>query len=175
MFLPGIVLTGITFPGVMAHELAHELMCRATKTKVLDVCYYRWGNPAGYVLHEKPANVWKSLLISLVPFVFNSTTGFLLGMASAALYRSAGHLDFFSISLFYLGVSFAFHAFPSLQDVKAIDDELWKKETSLVAKLVCAPVVFIFGVNAVLNFVVVNMIFGLAVGGILPALLLGVR
>ena len=175
MILPGVVLTGITFPGVMVHELAHELMCRVTRTKVLDVCYYRFGNPAGYVLSEKPSNVWKSLLISFVPFLLNSVAGFLLGLASAAVYRTHGRIDVISTMLFYLGVSLAFHAFPSLQDAKAIDDELWKPQTSLVAKILCAPIVFLFAVKAVLDFVLLDMIWGLAVGGVLPFLWLGVR
>ena len=174
MILPSFVLAGITFPGVMVHELAHELMCRATKTKVLEVCYFRLGNPAGYVLSEKASSVWKSLLISFVPFVFNSVAGFLIGLASATVYRMEGHFGVVATILFYLGMSLAFHAFPSLQDAKVIDDELWRRETSLFAKIICAPVVFVFAVKAVVDNMLVDMIWGIAIGGILPFLWLGI-
>jgi hypothetical protein len=175
MILPGVVLSGITFPGVMVHEFAHELMCHLTGTRVLKVCYFRLGDSSGYVLSEKPSNIWKSFLISFVPFIFNSGTGFLSGLASAAFYREAGRFDFVSATLFYLGVALAFHAFPSLQDAKVIDDELWKKETGLVAKFICAPVVLLFALKAIVDLVLLDMIWGLTLGGIFPFLYLGIR
>jgi hypothetical protein len=175
MILPGIVLTGITFPGVVVHEFAHALMCRVTQTKIKKVCYFRLGNPSGYVVSEKPSNIWKSLIISFIPFIFNSASGFIFGAASAAAYKAEGHFGVISMVLFYLGISLAFHAFPSLQDAKAIDDDLGKKETSILAKIVCAPIVFIFALKAVLNFTIIDMIWGLCVGGILPFVWLGIK
>jgi len=49
-FIPGPVIAALTFPGVIVHEMAHQLFCRLFRVAVLDVCYFRFGNPAGYVI-----------------------------------------------------------------------------------------------------------------------------
>ncbi len=68
-FIPGQLISIITFPGVIVHEYAHQLFCKITKTVVLDVCYFRVGNPAGYVVHENPRKLSSHLLIDIGPFL----------------------------------------------------------------------------------------------------------
>ena len=51
--IPGIIITWLTFPGVMVHEFAHKLFCRWTKTEVMEVCYFRFGNPVGLLLRVR--------------------------------------------------------------------------------------------------------------------------
>jgi hypothetical protein len=50
-FIPGPVIAAITFPGVILHETAHLFFCKLFKLQVYNVCYFRFGNPAGFVLH----------------------------------------------------------------------------------------------------------------------------
>ena len=57
MIIPGFLISLVTFPGVIVHELAHVVFCRLTKTPILSVCYFRLGNPAGYVIHERPSSI----------------------------------------------------------------------------------------------------------------------
>lgn len=45
-FIPGQLIAALTFPGVIVHEMAHQLFCRLFRVAVLDVCYFRFG-PAG--------------------------------------------------------------------------------------------------------------------------------
>jgi len=52
-FIPGPVIAFLTFPGVIVHEAAHLFFCKLFKLQVYDVCFLRFGNPAGYVIHEK--------------------------------------------------------------------------------------------------------------------------
>ena len=53
IIIPGWLIALVTFPGVIVHEAAHFLFCRLRRVAVFDVCYLRFGNPAGYVIHSK--------------------------------------------------------------------------------------------------------------------------
>src|SRR5882762_2787372 len=105
MFIPGILITFITFPGVIVHALAHQLFCRLYKVPVFQVVYFRMGNPAGYVLHEVPQSKLQSIMISIGPFLVNTLTGALVALPAAMpvfKFDNAGPLDYV---LIYLGVS----------------------------------------------------------------------
>jgi len=70
----------VTFPGVIVHELAHQFFCRLFKVPVFKVCYFRIGNPSGYVIHEPPSSAWTSLLIGIGPLFVNSVVGPLVAL-----------------------------------------------------------------------------------------------
>ena len=52
-FIPGFLIAIVTFPGVIVHEAAHLFFCRWFKLEVYDVCFFRVGNPSGYVITRK--------------------------------------------------------------------------------------------------------------------------
>src|SRR4051812_18048352 len=113
MFIPGFLISILTFPGVIVHELAHQLFCRWYKVPVFNVVYFQTGNPAGYVVHEKPSTKWQSIMISTGPFVLNTIIGAIIALPAALpvfTFHNGTLLDYF---LIYLGVSVAMHAFPS--------------------------------------------------------------
>jgi hypothetical protein len=84
MFLiPGPLIALATFPGVIVHELAHQLFCRWFRVPVLEVCYFRVDNPAGFVIHEPPAKSYHSLFISIGPFLINTILGALIAFPAA--------------------------------------------------------------------------------------------
>ena len=76
----GCLLSLLTFPGVIVHELGHLIFCRLFGVPVAKVCLFRFGNPAGYVLHAEPENAVQHLFISFGPFFANTV----LGAAAAA-------------------------------------------------------------------------------------------
>ena len=78
MLIPGWFISIVTFPGVIVHEAAHMLFCRLRRVAVLDVCFFRTGNPAGYVLHEPVADFNTQFLICVGPFIVNSLLCFLI-------------------------------------------------------------------------------------------------
>jgi hypothetical protein len=41
MFIPGFLISLVTFPGVIVHELAHVAFCKFTDTRVLNASPYR--------------------------------------------------------------------------------------------------------------------------------------
>ena len=113
MFIPGFLITLLTFPGVIVHELAHQLFCRYFKIPVFKVVYFQLGNPAGYVLHERASNKAQGILVSIGPFIVNTVVGALIALPAALpvfTFHTAGPLDYV---LIYLGVSIAMHAFPA--------------------------------------------------------------
>ena len=65
--IPGQLISLATFPGVIVHEAGHMLFCKLRHVAVLDVCFFRFGNPAGYVVHEPVNRFSTSLLITFGP------------------------------------------------------------------------------------------------------------
>lgn len=163
MFIPGFLITLATFPGVIVHELAHQLFCRLLKVPVYKVVYFQVQNPAGYVLHEAPANKWHSLLISIGPFFLNTVLGAIIALPAAlpiSEFNNAGPLDYV---LLYLGVSIAMHAFPSTGDAGAIWQTLKKEDVPLPVKIVAYPVVGLIWLGAIGSFFWLDLAYGAVV------------
>jgi hypothetical protein len=117
-FIPGPLIAALTFPGVVVHELAHQFFCRLFGVAIFDVCYFRFGNPAGYVIHEHPTKASQQIWIGVGPFLVNSVVGAIIAAPASiqVLQFEAGTpLDYV---LIWLGISIAMHAFPSTGDAK---------------------------------------------------------
>jgi hypothetical protein len=123
MFIPGELIALVTFPGVIIHEAAHMFFCKLGRVAVLDVCFYRWGNPAGYVIHETPQSFFSAFLISVGPLIVNSLLCILICFPAFVPLRIFGRSDLLSYFLLWLGVSIGMHAFPSTQDAKVLLQE----------------------------------------------------
>jgi len=169
MFIPGFLISIATFPGVIVHEIAHQFFCRLTGTAVLDVCYFRVGNPAGYVVHDRPSTPGKHLLISIAPFFLNSLVGALIAAPSAISSFTFGDVDLLDGLLIWLGVSIAMHSFPSTGDARSLWGALARETWWL--KVMIAPVVLVIFLGAILSFIWVDVLYGIAVAAFLPKLL----
>lgn len=171
-FLPGIVITVITFPGVIVHELAHQLFCRWCKVPVFKVVYFQFENPVGYVVHEIPSNKWHSILISIGPFILNTLLGALIAFPAALpvfTFNNAGFVDYL---LIYLGVSIAMHAFPSTGDANAIWKQINDKETSWWVKIFGYPIVGLIYLGSLGSFFWLDLLYGIGVAVGLPNLII---
>ncbi len=120
------IISGITFPGVIFHEFGHTLFCALTGVKVHKTCYFRFGNPAGYVIHERPQNFMQSFLIAGGPFI--SGTFFALLFFQIANLNAAGPWQ--KLLFIWLGASVAINCFPSNTDGKG----LWKDTNRYIRK-----------------------------------------
>jgi hypothetical protein len=170
-FVPGILITIATFPGVIVHELAHQLFCRWFKVPVFKVVYFRVGNPAGYVQHEVITNKWQSMVVSVGPFFVNTIMGALIAFPAAMpvfKFDNASPLDYV---LIYLGVSIAMHAFPSTGDAKAILNDLKEAETSILVKIVGYPVIGLIYVGSLGSFFWLDLLYGIGVAIGFPKLI----
>jgi len=172
MFIPGFVITLVTFPGVIVHELAHQLFCRWFKVPVFKVVYFQMGNPAGYVLHEAPKNKAQGILISIGPFIINTVVGALISLPAALpvfTFNTAGPLDYL---LIYLGVSIAMHAFPSRGDANVIWETMKEGSTPIWVKIIGYPVVGLIYLGALGSFFWLDLLYGVGVAVGLPNLLI---
>jgi hypothetical protein len=118
-----LLITLFTFPGVIVHEAAHMLFCRVRGVAVLDVCFLRFENPVGYVLHEPPKDLLSVFLISLAPFALNNVLCIFFCFPAMLHERLRNQLDPLSLFLIWLGVSIGTHALPSSQDASI----LWRE------------------------------------------------
>jgi len=171
-FIPGIIITIATFPGVIVHELAHQLFCRLYRVPVFKVVYFQTESPPGYVLHEKPQSKVQSVMISLGPFILNTIVGALISLPAALpvfKFNNAEPLDYL---LIYLGVSIAMHAFPSRGDGDAIWNAVKDKETPLWLRIIGYPLVGLIYLGSLGRFFWLDLLYGVGVAIGLPKLII---
>lgn len=120
MIVPGEFIALLTFPGVIIHEAAHMLFCRWARVPIFDVCFFRFGNPAGYVVHEPPKNFSLAFAISMGPFLVNSLLCIVFCFPAFVPVRIFERPDPISYFLLWLGLSIGMHAFPSTGDAKVL-------------------------------------------------------
>jgi Putative zincin peptidase len=171
MIIPGFLISLVTFPGVIVHELAHQLFCRWFKVPVFKVVYFQTSNPVGYVVHEIPSRKWQSIMISIGPFILNSIIGALVAFPAVlpvVKFNAGTPLDYL---LIYLGVSIAMHAFPSTGDANAIWRVIKDKETSWAVKIFGYPIVGLIYAGALGSFFWLDLIYGIAIAVGLPNLI----
>ncbi len=168
-------LTILTFPGVIVHELAHVLACLSTGTRVIKVRLFRLGNPAGYVMHEKPFGAWKTILIGTGPFFVNTVAGFLIAL-SASLLRDGGTSTAVAmhVVLIWLAISLAVHSFPSTGDARSIWGTVRDRTCPVPVKIAAVPVAGFIYLGALGSMFWLDLVYALAVTIGAP-LALGVR
>lgn len=126
MFIPGQFIALLTFPGVIVHELGHKLFCDIFKVKVHEAKYFRFGNPAGYVIHDIPDRFHKTFFIDVGPFIVNNIMAIII-FSLSTLFAFNDLLWAFFV---WLGVSIAMNSFPSSHDAKV----LWSESKKHLSK-----------------------------------------
>ena len=169
--IPGTLIALLTFPGVMVHEMAHQFFCRLFRVAVYDVCYFRIGNPAGYVIHEVPSAPYQSILISVGPFLFNSVLAALIGLPAVIPAWEFGGGTFFDGFLIWLAVSIGMHAFPSTGDAQSMWQGVWSRDTFFLTKLVTLPLVAIIYLGALGSMIWLDLLYGVGIVMLIPNLL----
>lgn len=172
MFIPGILISIATFPGVIVHEFAHLFFCRLRKVAVFDVCYFRFANPVGYVIHENTNNFYTTFLISMGPFFINTLLCLLICIPAyipISFFNVDHPLSYF---LMWLGVSIGMHAIPSNQDAKNLFDQakVKAKEKNVLA-IISFPIIGLIYLFNVLRFFWADFFYGIGIGVGLPSLL----
>ena len=168
-FIPGFLIALLTFPGVIVHEIAHRFFAELTGVQVYDVCYFRFGNPSGYVIHGKPKNLLQAFLISVGPLILN--TILCAAITIAAIYPwiiLESQIATLEYILLWLGISIGMHAFPSNHDIEAftevVNQNCGKGLMWRFAKLV----EIIFNVANALRFFWFDLFYAIGVAFIIP-------
>ncbi|RKR81600.1 putative zincin peptidase [Mucilaginibacter gracilis] len=173
-FIPGVLISLATFPGVIVHELAHQFFCWLFNVPVFKVVYFKTGNPAGYVLHEKVSNKFQHIMISIGPFIVNTVLGAIIAFPAALPIFKLNNATPIDFVLIYMGVSIAMHAFPSTGDAKSIWDGLKDEDTSIAAKIFGYPIVGLIYAGTLGRFFWLDALYGIAVAVGLPNLLISI-
>jgi hypothetical protein len=106
-----ILISYITFPGVIFNQFAHQIVCHLLSVKVVKIVYFdKTGD--GYIMYENPDGFLKVTAISLAPLIINSFLAFLFG----GFYYLTDSNELISLVILWLGVSFGFHAIPDGQE-----------------------------------------------------------
>jgi hypothetical protein len=164
-FIPGPVIAALTFPGVIVHEAGHLFFCRLFKLQVYDVCFFRFGNPAGYVIHERTDQFLPLFFVSMGPFFANTLLCMVFCTAAFLPVWELKVSDPLAYFFYWLGLSIGMHAFPSTADLS----NMWElaperaKQGNVLA-IISLPLV---GILYLLNFARMfwaDLGYGIAVG-----------
>jgi hypothetical protein len=171
-FIPGILISIFTFPGIIVHEFAHLFFCKLRNVAVFEVCYFQTKSPVGYVIHENTKNFYTTFLISMGPFFVNTILCLLICIPAYL------PINFFEIShplsylLMWLGVSIGMHAIPSNQDAKNLYEQAKEKvKEKNVLALISFPIIGLIYIFNILRFFWADLIYGVGIGVGIPSLL----
>jgi hypothetical protein len=169
--LIGWIVSIITFPGIIVHEIAHQFFCRIAKVAVLDVKYFQLANPAGYVLHEHPKKTYQHLLIGLGPLFINTTLGAAIAFPASILLNFGASNPIYVV-LMWLGISIAMHSFPSTGDAKSIWKAVMQPEVNIGYKVLTVPLVGLLYLGALGSVFWLDAIYGLTVATTIPYIIM---
>jgi hypothetical protein len=89
------------------------------------VCCFRFGNPAGYVIHERTDNFRALFFVSMGPFFLNTLLCMVFCTAAFLPVWELKVQDPLAYFFYWLGLSIGMHAFPSKDDLANI----WEMES----------------------------------------------
>ncbi len=173
MIIPGILISFVTFPGVIIHELAHQIFCYLCGLQVYEVKYFQFGNPCGYVVHETTDHPGKVFLTSMGPFFINTLIGLLIMLpVSIQFIAFDENGSILNLILVWLGFSILMHAFPSSGDASVMVKQILKnKNVGIIPKILAAPFILLVYIGAIGSVFWLDAIYAAAVAMLLPNLL----
>ena len=103
-------------------------MCRLLGLKVYEVKW--WGFTEAHVIYRKTDRVYKTVLLTLAPFLISNLVAFGIMLLIAASYSDP--LE--PLLFFWLAASLAFHSFPSIQDARNSFSHMSKSFSSMFSR-----------------------------------------
>lgn len=176
MFIPGQLVTLLTFPGVVMHEITHRFMCDVLGISVYDINYFSINNSrAGYVYHHKTDTVIQSLLIGFAPLLINSffCMLFTLPYSSSLSVTGDGISYYGSMLLWWVGMSMGINAFPSNQDVDNVLTTVEEQNIHIVIHQLCFLICGLMKFFNCLRFVFLDVVYAFVISFILPYFIFG--
>lgn len=179
-FVPGFVTSIITSPGIVVHELAHQLFCRWCRVPVYKVMYFQIKNPCGYVIHEATSKPMKNFLTAVGPFVVNTLLGIIMVIPAYIGFYSNDYGSLLGIFIFvinvglmWLGISILMHAFPSTGDAQALNASMLSNpEVPFIAKALVAPVIGLIYIGAFGSILWLDLIYAVVITYFSPRIFL---
>lgn len=173
IFVPGIYLAVVTFPGVIVHELAHQYFCWLCRVAIFEVKYFQMADPVGYIRHEPVCNPLHQLLIGIGPFIVNTSLGLFIAFSAAINTFILDQPNVLDVIQLYFGLSIAMHAFPSVTDAKVMWETIWHGEnTPIWLKVLTVPIVGLIYAGAIGSMFWMDLLYGMGVAFGLPVLII---
>ena len=162
-----LILSYLTFPGVVVHEFAHAWACRRMKIAVVKVCYLRIGNPLGYVLHERPLYAIQHIMVAVAPFFVSTFLAMMISTIISVLFASHILIEPHYLvmpSALWLSFSVALHAFPSSGDADSLWEDVKSRQVGFFAKLLLVPVVALIRLTGLGARVWLDVLYAIEIG-----------
>jgi hypothetical protein len=164
-FIPGFLIAAVTFPGVIVHEAGHLFFCQRFKLMVYNVCFFRLGNPSGYVIHEKTENFTALFFVCMGPFFANTLLCIVFCTAAFLPVWELKVSDPLAYFFYWLGLSIGMHAFPSTADLS----NMWelapeRARTGNVLAILSLPLVAVLYILNFARIIWADLWYGIAVG-----------
>ncbi|KAA0893559.1 metalloprotease family protein [Oryzomonas rubra] len=169
-----LIVSLLTFPGVMVHEFAHAWACRRLGIRVLKVCYLRLGSPLGYVLHEQPAYAVQHIMVAVAPFFVSTVAALTVSLLTSLLVTSPAAAEFKDLAVIagaWLSFSMALHAFPSSGDGDALWQDVTSHHVGFLGKLLLVPAVGLIRLCQAGAAIWLDALFAMGVVALPPLLL----
>ncbi|PGF18288.1 hypothetical protein CP556_09220 [Natrinema sp. CBA1119] len=157
-----------TAPGVVVHEFAHKQACDLVGIPVLEVAYFRFDDPPGYVRHVTPERYRASFVVSVAPFLVNTVVAFAAFLGLTALVTAVGDLRTVpngtiaaATVLGWLGLSIGMHAFPSRGDANVLwtrSRAEWRRSPRV---LLGVPIVIVIYVANLLSWLWADVLYAI--------------
>lgn len=186
-FIPGILISIVTFPGVIVHELSHQIFCYLRRVPVYEVKYFQVKNPCGFVAHEPSDDPLTTFIISIGPFIINTLLGACILFPASIEMSEFGIFDWIwrsdvdltavvrfipMLIAYWLGISILMHAFPSTGDAGVLVSNILKnKDVNIFIRILVAPFVGLIYLGAIGSMFWLDLGYALLVAFILPKLM----
>lgn len=159
--------------GVIVHEAAHRFFAMSAKIPVYQVCYFRLGNPAGFVIHGPTNGLRNSFLVSVGPLMVNTALCAIVTLPGfmALRFMKDGHWDWIPVLILWLGFSIGMHAFPSNDDMRNFVNDVKTTKGEGVLLVVSRMAFWLIILANTLRIVWFDAIYAICIGLLLPVLL----
>lgn len=152
-FIPGQLISLITFPGVIFHEAAHRFFCDYFRVPVYEVCYFApISQQSGYVIHQTTNNLKAKTFIAMGPLIINTLLCMLFSFPLMASHKVTGDIadgnPLFTF-LMWIGLSAGMHAIPSNVDINNLLPDI---KTALRKDFMYIFPLFLLWCMKILNF-----------------------
>lgn len=169
MLLLDKVVALLTFPGVIAHEVAHRIICDFFNVPVYRISYFQLGNQLGFVEHGQSTNLSVTILITAFPLIFNTILATVLSSAISipvlTLRCDPSELE---VTLMWIALALGMHAMPSKTDLDILKAQMKLAEDRETLAMRIAILFTVFGDFTVLSRVIwidfwyAALVFGLS-------------
>jgi len=174
MIIPGVIISIITFPGVIIHEFGHYLFCLLTRVKVRSAIFFQVDmKVAGYVIHEDTNKFSSVFLISIGPLIINTLLCLFIILPVSIPFYVFGERNILIYFYMWLGISIGMHAFPSTQDAT----NLWDKakvecKTGNILAIVSMPLSTLIFIANILKIIWFDAFYAFTIGSLIPQLII---